>query len=206
MADKKKFEGIKAVTPTFRASYLNVFEPKAIRDDAPEKFSVQMIFDKKRTDLTELKKKMKSIAVAAWGKDEKKWPKNFRWPFKDGDQTSGDMEEKQAAIYAGQLYCNADSKNQPGIYDQDKNDILDKREFFSGCYARASLFMVPYENVGGKGADGRSGIKLYLQGIQLVKKGEKLGGGDSRGDFETIENEEGGGSAAEGEDDEDPGF
>lgn len=186
---QKQFEGVKAVTPTFRASFLNVFVPKAYEEGKDEKYSVQMLFDKKRTDLTELKKKMKEIAVKAWGKDEKKWPKNFRWPFKNGDDMDADMPEQQKEIYAGTLYCSADSKQAPGVYDQDKNDILDQKEFYSGCYARASLFMVPYENIGGKGTEGRSGIKLYLQGIQLVKKGEKLGA-NSRDDFDVVENEE----------------
>ena len=169
------------MTPTFRASFLTVFEPRAYEDGDP-KYSVEMLFHKKKTDLTDLKKKMGECAAKAWGPDKKKWPPNFKWPFKDGDE-----KEDAGEVYAGHLYARCDSNKPPGIFDQDKNDILDKREFVSGDYARASVFMVPYENVGGK--DGRSGIKLYLQGIQLVKKGEPLGR-SARDDFDTVESDE----------------
>lgn len=201
---KQNFEGVKAVTPTFRASYLNIFTPKAYEEGAPEKYSVQMIFDKKKTDLGPLKKKMLEAAQGAWGKDKAKWPKNFNWPFRDGDDMPEDMAEGQKAIYAGSVYCNADSKNPPGVYDQKRNEIIDQREIFSGCYCRASLFMVPYQDVGGRGTSGRSGIKLYLQGIQLIEKGEPLGRANARDDFEDVESESGGdfGDA----DDDDGGF
>lgn len=181
---RKKFEGIKVVTPVFRASYLTVFEPKAYEDGEP-KFSVEMLFDEKKSDLSEMRDKMKKVCEAAWGKDKAKWPKNFRLPFKKGDE-----KEDASEHYAGVIFARADSKNQPGIFDQEKNDILDKREIFSGCFCRASLFMVPYENIGGKGDSGRSGIKLYLQGIQLIKKGEAFGNTGSRDDFGTVENDE----------------
>lgn len=196
-SNRKKFEGIKALTPTFRASFLTVFEPRAFEEGAEPKYSVEMLFSKKGSDLTELKKKMKAVCVAAWGKEESKWPKNFRWPFKDGDDMPEDMKESSKEIYAGHLIARADSKQPPGIYDETREDIIDKREFYSGCYARASLYMVPYENVGGR--DGRSGVKLYLQGIQRVKKGEALGGNGAREDFDDVTDDQNG-------DDEDPGF
>lgn len=199
--ERKKFEGIKAVTPTFRASWLTVFEPRAFEEGADPKYSVEMLFDKEATDLSELKKKMTLICEKAWGKDKAKWPKNFKWPFKDGDDMPEDVKEETAEIYKGHLYARADSKQPPGLFDEQRNDIMDKRELFSGCFCRASLFMVPYENVGGR--DGRSGIKLYLQGIQRVKKGEPFGGGgSSREDFDDVESSEPG----FGEDDDNGGF
>ncbi len=194
--DRKKFEGIKAMTPTFRASYLTVFEPKPFEDGADPKYSVEMIFHKTKTDLAELKKKMQTVAAKAWGSDKTKWPKNFRWPFKDGDE-----KEDAGEHYKGHVYARADSKQPPGIFDQEKNDIMDKREFFSGCFARASVFMVPYENIGGKHPEGRSGIKIYLQGIQLVKKGEAFGNAGNREDFEVVENDEGGETPTDDTDD-----
>jgi len=204
---RKKFEGVKVTTPTFRASFMNVFTPQAY-EDGPEKYSVEMLFDKKKTDLKPMRAKLKEICVTAWGKDEKKWPKNFRWPFKDGDDRDSfteDAPEERLETYSGHLFCRADSLNQPGIYDQNKEDIMDKNEIFSGCYCKASLFAVPYANVGGRGADGRSGVKLYLQGVQLVAVGEKLGGSDSRDDFEVIENEDDDSGDSDDEE-EDPGF
>lgn len=200
---KNRFEGVKARTPTFRASFMNIFTPKAFEEGADEKYSVQMLFDKEGVDLTPLKKKMKEAAIKAFGKDEKKWPKNFSWPFNDGDDTPEDWDDSKKEIYAGHLYCSADSKNPPGIYDQKKEDMdeTQKREIYSGCYCQASLYMVPYQDVGGRGNKGRSGIKLYLQGIQLVKKGEPLGNVGSRDDFEVIENEDGDTDSADEDDD-----
>lgn len=196
---RKKFEGIKCVTPTFRASYLTVFEPKSY-EQGPPKYSVEMLFDKKTSDLTDMKKKMGEIAVKAWGKDKAQWPKNFRWPFKDGDNMGDDIEEAAAEIYAGNYVARTDSQNEVTIIDQKKNDILNKNEIFSGCFCRASLYMVPYENIGGKGPEGRSGIKLYFQGIQLVKKGEPFGNVGAKNDFDEVEDEGGGESESEGDD------
>lgn len=183
---RKKFEGIKAITPTFRTSYMHVHEPKAFEDGEP-KYSVEMLYSEKASDLTDLKKKMQIVAVKAWGSDKAKWPKNFRWPFKKGDEKDGGDDH-----YKGHVYARADSKQPPGVFDENKDDIIDKREFASGDYARASVFMVPYENIGGKHPEGRSGIKIYLQGIQRIKKGERFGNQGNRDDFEVVENEEAG--------------
>lgn len=178
---RKEFEGAKIITPTFRASYLTVFEPRAYEEGAEPKYSVEMLFDAEKTDLTKFKKEVQALCIKAWGKDKAQWPKNFRWPWKNGDE-----KEDAAAHYKGTIYARADSKRAPGIYDQKRNDIMDKRELYSGCFCRASLFAVPYENIGGKGADGRSGIKFYLQGIQLVEKGESFER-SSRDDFDELE-------------------
>lgn len=183
---KKKFEGVKAMTPIFRASYMQVFQPKAFNDTAKPKYSVEMLFHKTKTDLTEFRGKMQLAAVKAWGKDKAKWPKNFRWPFKDGEE-----EQDKGEHYKGHVFARAETGESypPGIYDQQKNDIMDKRSFVSGDYACASVFLEPYENVGGK--DGRSGIKIYLRGIQLVKKGEPFGAAGNRDDFSVVEGEDG---------------
>lgn len=194
-ATRKKFEGIKVVTPVFRASYLTVFEPKAY-EDGPEKYSVECLFDKDKADLDDMKAKMKKIAVMAWGKDKAKWPKNFRWPFKDGDE-----KEDASEHYANHIYLRADSLQPVGIFDQEKNDIMDKREIYSGCYCKASLYMVPYENIGGKGSEGRSGIKCYLQGVQLIKTGEAFGNQGGKNDFEVEDNDEGDDTDSDSDDD-----
>lgn len=205
-AARKKFEGVKILTPIFRASYLNVFEPKAY-EDGPEKYSVEMLISKD-TDMKDMKDKCFKLCVEAWGKDKAKWPKNFRLPWKDGDKKEMDDGSEPPEHYTNVLYARADSKNPPGIFDQDKNDIIDKREFFSGCYARASLYVVPYENVGGKGTDGRSGLKFYLQGIQMIKKGEAFGNQGAKNDFEVVERDEGGDASDydTGSDDDSGGF
>lgn len=196
---RRQLEGAKFLTPTFRASFMNVFEPKAFEDGDDEKYSVDMLWNKKKSDLSAFKKKIDELAVKAWGKDKAKWPKNYRPPFKDGD------EKEDAEAYAGHVYAKADSTQPPGIYNEDKEDIINKREFVSGDFARASIYIQPYENVGGKGLEGRSGMKFYLQGIQRVKKGEPLGVTNSKNDFEVVENEEGE-SSDDTEDEEDGGF
>ncbi len=206
--DRKKFDGVKCTTPIFRASYLQVFEPKAFKQKGKEqgepKYSTTMLWPKD-TDLKDMKSKMMTLAVGAWGKDKAKWPKNFRWPFIDGD-----TQEDASEHHAGMLVARADSKNPPGVFDQKLNDIVNKRDIFSGCFCKASLFMVPYENIGGKYPNGKSGIKLYLQGVQLIKKGEPFGNmGASKGDFEVVDHDESGaddGFTEGGDDDLDMGF
>lgn len=194
-AAPKKFEGFKFTTGQFRASYLTVFEPKAFEDGAEEKYSCDMLFPKKM-DITDLKKFFFKVAKSAWGPDKTKWPKNYQSPIKDGD------EKEDAGGYADHWYVRTDSKNPPGIVDRKGEDIEDKRMIFSGCYCRASLFVKPYQNIGG-----RSGLKCYFQGIQLLKKGEPFGESFNAADaFDELDEDADGDSDSDDSDLDDMGF
>ncbi len=153
----------KCVTPEFRVSFPYVFKPTSFKNQEP-KFSVTMLFDKD-TDLTGVKKIVRAAAAAEFGADPKKWPK-FKHPvFRDGDS-----EKPDVAGYENTIFAVAKNKTQPGLVDPRRQPILNERDFYAGCYARAEIIAYAYDNEFGKG------IGLSLQNIQKLRDGEKLGG------------------------------
>ena len=66
----------KVVTPTFRASFVNVFEPRQNGQSGKLEYSVKMIFDKD-ADLTGLKEIIKEAIRNKWGNNP---PKNLKMP------------------------------------------------------------------------------------------------------------------------------
>lgn len=155
----------KMITPEFRASYANVWEPAAT-PNGDMKYSVSMIFPKS-TDLSEIKKAIKQCIIDAIGADEKKWPKGLKNPLRDGD-TDRDSEE-----YANSMFMNCGSKNQPGIVDQKVQPITDRDEFYSGVYARASINFFYYDK------NGNRGVGVGLNNLMKTRDGERFDGRQS---------------------------
>ena len=59
------------------------------------------------------------------------------------------------------MFVNANSDNRPGIVDINLNPIIEREDFYSGCYGRAS-------------------INFYvLNNLQKLADGERLSGGSS---------------------------
>lgn len=180
--EKKKF-----VTPEGRVSFPQLFEPKAFGNQ-PAKYSMTLLFPK-NADLTVVKQAIKNAAIEEWGDKAdamiakiKQDPK--RWPFHDGDKEKPDM-----VGYPGHYYISASSKatNQPGLVNRSKKPILDEREFYAGCYARAELIAYAYDNEFGKG------LGFSLQNVQKLREGEPFTGRRSAenafDDLEELEDE-----------------
>lgn len=147
----------KIMTPKFRASFVHVFNPtKGLGDKL--KYSITMLFPKD-TDISELKRICKAALKEKWGD---KPPKNLRIPFRDGD-------EKEYEGYTGMIFCGASSIQRPGLIDEERNPIIDPEEFYSGCYARATLTAFAYQH-----KSGNTGVSLGLQNIQKLQDGEPL--------------------------------
>lgn len=171
---KMDLELKKCITPRFRVSFPNVFEPKSFQDQ-PAKYSLVMLFDKK-TDLKELKRAANNAAKEKWGD---KIPKNIRMPFRDGDEKS-DLQG-----YENTIFVTASSKQRPGIIDQQKNQITKEDEaFYAGCYARATLIAFAYDTAGNKG------VSFSLQNIQKLADGDSFSGRRAAEDeFDAVEDD-----------------
>lgn len=153
--------------PEFRVSFENVHKPKAFKDGQEPKYSITMLFPK-NYDLSELKRAAKNALLEKFGADQKRWPKNLRTPFRNGD------EESDQPDYAGMIFVRASSKEKPPVVDQSMNPIMPdevgKQKFYSGCYARASLVAFAYDT------NGNRGVSFGLLAVQKTKDGERLGG------------------------------
>jgi hypothetical protein len=169
------------VTPKFRASYVYVFRPqKAMEAGKDPKYSITMLFDK-GADLVKLKTAANAAVVEKWGADKTRWPKNLRSPFRDQG------EKNTEGYVAGNVFITATSKQRPGLINSQMQDILEDKDFYSGCYARASVRVFAYDT------NGNRGVSFGLQNVQKLADGEPLGGRTKpEQDFEPVGDQEGG--------------
>lgn len=169
---------VRITTPVFRASYSYVWEPRAMKEGDEPKFSISMVFNKDETPAEEIKRMtdaIKAAAVEKWGSDTSKWPRNLKMPLRDADKEdrTNPSDPKFDKNYVNTYSMNASTKIQPGIVDADVQPILDKSEFYSGCYARATVTFLAYDKGGGRG------VGCYLGNLMKVRDGEALAGGRS---------------------------
>ena len=152
------------MTPKFRVSFPNVFRPgKVMQVGAEPKYNVTMLFES-GADLSALRKAAQEAVEEEWGPDKTKWPKNMRNPFRD-------QGEKEFEGYVkGAKFINATSKQRPGLVDSKVQDIIDEKDFYPGCYARATVRAFAYDQAGNRG------VAFGLQNIQKLADGEPLGG------------------------------
>lgn len=163
---------VKLTTPTFRASFANLFKPRVPFAGQDPVYSVEMLFDKKE-DINWLKRAIKTAADAEFGAG--KWPKNFKNPIKDGD-------EKELDGYKGAWFVTTKSKNRPGLVDRNLEEIISETDFYSGCYARATVVVKAYS------VSGSNGVSVYLQNVQKLKDGPAFSGRkNAKDDFEAME-------------------
>ena len=153
------------MTPKFRVSFPNVFRPQInkMNPGAEPKYTLTMLFEKD-ADLSALKKAAGDAVIEKWGADKTKWPKNLRNPFRD----QGDKEFE--GYEPGAIFITATSKQRPGLVDQKLQDIIEEKDFYPGCYARATVRAFTYDN------NGNRGVSFGLQNIQKLADGEPLGG------------------------------
>jgi hypothetical protein len=159
----------KVITGKVRFSYLHVFEPSAAQEGQEKKYSVSLLIPK--TDTKTLKAIEKAVEEAIQEGKAKfggKIPANLKLPLRDGDDERPDDEN-----YEGMMFVNATSKNKPGLVDEDVNPIMEKEDFYSGCYGRASVNFYAFNAAGNKG------IACGLNNLQKLEDGDRLSGGPS---------------------------
>jgi hypothetical protein len=162
----------KVVTGKVRFSYVNVFEPRSIGENDPKFYDVCILIPKSdKKGIAKLEAAIEAAAEAGASKWGGK-PKKLKLPLRDGD------EEKDLPEFEGMLFLNAKSARKPQVVDEDLNPIMDKDDFYSGCWGRASIDFYPYDYNGSKG------IACGLNNLQKLEDGERLGG-----DFSSAEDD-----------------
>jgi hypothetical protein len=162
----------KVVTGKVRFSYAYVFEPRAMEGSDRAKYSVSILIPK--TDSATLARVKGAIDTAlkeGIAKLGGKIPPTWKDPLRDGD-----IERPGSPEYAGHMFVNANSDNRPGIVDINLNPIIEKEEFYSGCYGRASINFYVFNKNGNKG------VACGLNNLQKLADGERLSGGSSAED------------------------
>ena len=167
MSKSKQTNPKKAMTPKFRVSFPQLFEPSAMDENSKPKYGVTMLFPKD-VSLAKLKKahdKALEEGIEKLWKGKK--PKNLRSPFRDGDEEE-DYCDKDG--YADHIFVRASSLQKPGVIDADKDKISDPAEVYAGCYARATVVAYAYDVAGNRG------VAFGLQNVQKLKDGEAFSG------------------------------
>ena len=170
----------KVITGKVRFSYANVWQPKSI-NGGEEKYSVSLIIPKKdKQTIAEIQAAIELAKIEGATKFGGKVPASLKLPLRDGDVDRPDDE-----AYKGCYFINANSKDRPGIVDQNVKPILDQSEFYSGCYGRASITFYAFNQNGNKG------VACGLQNLQKLADGEQLGGHSrAEDDFTTAEDDD----------------
>ena len=177
----------KVVTGKVRFCYVNVFEPTAMDEGDTPKYNICVLIPKSNTKT--LEKINKAIEAAKQAGKAKladkngKIPSNLKLPLRDGDD-----ERSDDPAFEGMYFINANSQRKPSIVDKELNPIMEKEEFYSGCYGRVSINFYAF-NVSSKG------IAAGLNNLQKLEDGEMLAGGS------TAEEDFGGENAFEDDDD-----
>jgi len=163
------------VTPTFRAAFVNLFEPK--KNDEAEagakpKYGVTMLFDESE-DLAEVKQLATQLMTDKFG-EKSKWPKGFNKPWRDQGEKDKNNPDAEGKTYdgfeSGSLFMNASTEQQPEVTDEGLQPVVSAKTVYSGCYARAYITLFWYEKKGNKG------IGVSLGPVQKMDDGEPLGG------------------------------
>lgn len=161
----------KVTTGLVRFCYAHVFEPTAMNEGDAPKYNICILIPKTDTATVEKIKKAietaKQLGKATIADKNGKIPASLKTPLRDGDDERGDDP-----AFEGMYFINANSNRKPGIVDRDLNPIIDREEFYSGCWGRASINFYAY-NVNSKG------IAAGLNNLQKLKDGEPLSGGST---------------------------
>nr|WP_068432511.1 ssDNA-binding protein [Magnetospirillum sp. XM-1]CUW38821.1 protein of unknown function\ len=184
-------------TPRARLSYPHLVEAVA-NDDGVEWYSCVLIFDpeaQKTAEFQAIKEAIKTVAQEDWTKKfggEK--PEGYRMLIRSAESKMKGGEY-DPAVPKGSVFIQVKTKTRPSVVSSKKgpdgrplkiDDANVADEMYAGCYVRATLsYPYAYEVKGNKG------IGMFLNNMQKLGEGERLGGRkDARDDFDPVEGEE----------------
>jgi hypothetical protein len=163
-------------TPLARLSFPNLLKPSK-NDEGKESYNAVLLFDKS-IDISALKKAAGECAVEKWGATATKLFADglIKSPFLDGDGPQGRSKKTGESHkgYPGTTFVRVTSglDFRPKGVNSKAFLITDPEEVYAGCYIKALVNPFAWENPKtGKGIS--FGISCY----QVVKDGERLGGG-----------------------------
>lgn len=164
MATTKVIIGSKALPVRF--SYAHIWEPKAVVPGQEEKYSVSILIPK--SDKKTIQKINEAIDAALEEGKPKfggKIPARFKSPLRDGD-----IDRPEDEAYQDHYYINANNTRKPEVVDANLEEIMDRNEFYSGCFGRASVnfFAYNFENTS-------KGVGASLNNLQKLEDGDPFG-------------------------------
>lgn len=152
----------KIISPKGKLSYPHLFE-RHTKGDYPSDMYETLLLIPKSTDISALKEACESLLQETFKGKFKDISELEHPPIKDGDDYTDDRK--------GHWVIKAKSDNRPQVVGPNPKIVIDdKEEVYGGRWARLSLNLYSYNKAGKKG------ISFGLRNVQLLEKGEKLGG------------------------------
>lgn len=173
---EQKVSPFKIVLGKHRISYQHLDKPSSFKDDngqdgAP-KYDVTFLIAKDHPDVERIQEVFKKVYAANKESQFKGTPitsKNLWNPLRDGDDWL--EEHPEASEYEGHYFIKASSTSKPKVFDADRNEIIDiAEEVYSGCYCRGVINGWAFNKKGNKG------VGFFLNSVQKISDGERLGG------------------------------
>ncbi len=171
------------VIKNVRLSYCYAITGK-LNDEGRKVYSTTLLVPKNHPQLDEIRNAINEAKEA--GK-EKLGKGTVKSPLLDGD-----MKEDGAFKYSGEenrghyLLRAANYNRAPKVVDQQKNEIIDPDELYSGCYANVVINFYAYAGKTNKG------ISPGLEAIQKKRDGDRLAGGGVSLDVFSVESDDDG--------------
>lgn len=154
--------------PICRVSYEHLFKPSEQEGSDVPVYQFTGIFDAD----SDLKEAQKLINVVKKDKWKDKIPANCRSPFRKGvsiEENENGYDLDKNPEYAGKIIIVFKSYGQPvPVVDVNKNDIIDKRQFYSGCWVVANVSAFAWSK------KGKNGVSLGLNAVMKIKDDEPL--------------------------------
>jgi hypothetical protein len=192
---KEKGKIATLMTPVGIVCFANIFTPRSFEAGKAPSYSMLLVFDKKGleqkyfkgnkmiphgTNWSDLRSKVGQAASGKFGAEEAKKllsRRKLNLPWREGSE----YEEYGPPFGDDSIFIRLSSKTAPGVVDAKRQTILDDSEFYSGCYARATAAVWPFDTAGNKG------VTLLLNNVQKIADGERLSGSKraAEDDFES---------------------
>lgn len=165
---------MKMLVENVRLSFPDLFEAKSV-NGGDAKYAASFIITRDNPALPKIAEAINAVAVEKWGAKAADTLQQLKaagkLPVRDGDAKSN------YEGYAGNLYMNANSKVRPLILgggpDGKAPLAATDGKMYSGCYVNAMVSFWAQDNQFGKR------VNASLLGVQFVKDGDRLAGGES---------------------------
>ena len=157
-------------------SFPRIFRETAGKNDKGEiVYDLQFLIPKTdRNGVRDILRAIKEVGEAEWGAN---WRK-VRTPLRDGDKEKDELTEDgqttKGEKYPERLnhfFLNARSTKPIGVYDRQRNPIVEPSDVYGGCKVKIALSFFPYST------SGNHGVGAGLNGVQKISDGEAFGGG-----------------------------
>lgn len=171
------------VTPKFRMAFPNILTPTTNLQNEKE-WSVTALFPVD-TDLSKLRDAVDAACAKKWGEDKKKWPKNLRMPFADGNTKGKEDSDGNFKVYEGyqdtvvvvfkrKVSTKTGENRPPEVVMANPHISAEEEDVYGGRWAKAVVRAFAYDAAGNKG------VSFGLNHVQILDHDTPIGGGANR--------------------------